>query len=113
MDFTQTSATRVEPILNTILVGAPFRSFDRLFGSAAGFSVVAGEVVSYDDTANQWRPYNAVDSHAGVVLEAATLGAAETATLPVLQSGAVKLSELTNAPAAWEVGMTAGLLILC
>lgn len=116
MQFTQTSSTRPDTILGKILVGGEARVFDRVFGDASGFSVAAGDVVGLNETSGQWEPYDGGVSHktVGVVLEAATLGAAETATLPVLQAGAVKLSALgANVPAAWKAGMVVGLLILC
>jgi len=180
MKFTQETATRTEPVLNRILVGKDFRSFDRVIAESqtiAGAQLVAliaasgqwrastahradsdawaastayavGDVVipttanghwyqcttagtsdavteptwptngsTVNDNGAVWTDMGAYDTltsvQFGVALEDTETAAAETATIPIFQQGAVKLSALVNAPSALKAGMILDLLIFC
>lgn len=113
--FTQQTQTRPDDLLSRLLVGKDYRIFDRTCGDTSvepdPVSLAFGEVVGLDPDTGHFVPYAGQDT-IGVVAEEADIEAGQTLALPVIQSGAVKLSELVNAPAAWKVGEVRGLLIL-
>ena len=93
----ETAAVSIDP-------GAGTGGVDQIVFATAPASGTDNVVVQYQQT---------VATVAGVLGQAATTGAGEHPTVPIIQSGAVRRSQLTGMPAGLDVsGNRVGLLIL-